>query len=333
MGTSPQTKPQTRGASPGPLARLKSVPDMRPEMAGQAKAGAARRHPVGVGGSLHVQPGTTTAQVHALPGSGSFVAEENRQVPVAVIASYQMPAADPIDAAVLALLQQEKVLKGLLVQRLGPGAYSVEGNRIVVRWAPGASGRSAAELLVSEEHTGTSPSTGKKGSALFSGQDELEQDILEIPLPVYVRQAADVKAALGGLGGANAVSRIPQAQKLSFGGPGVDIQERESADLVVRCASMRQACEEARLREAAAELYNGAPLHQFPQRMTSYQGPIAGSVPVSPTVTQHRELQVYNQKAERPQGGVRLAEFLARIEGRRPPQPSEDSDSDESEGD
>lgn len=255
---------------------------------------------------------------------------------MAVIASYQMPAADPIDAAVMALLQQEKVLKGLIVQRLGPGQYNVEGNRVVVRWAPGMPpGRSAADLLVSEEHTGTSPSAGKKKSALFSGQDELEQDILEIPLPVYLRQAADVKAALGGLGGANAVSRIPQAQKLSFGGPGVDIQERESADLVVRCASMRQACEEARLREAAAELYNGAPPHQFPQRMTSYQGPIAGSAPVSPAALrqQHRELQVYNQQAQRPKGAVRLAEALARIEGRRPPQPSEDSDSDESEGD
>jgi len=252
---------------------------------------------------------------------------------MAVIASYQMPAADPIDAAVVALLQQEKLLKGLIVKRLGPGQYSVEGNRVVVRWAPGMPpGRSAADLLVSEEHTGNSPSAGKKRTALFSGQDELEQDILEIPLPVYLRQAADVKATVGGRGGANAVSRIPQAQKLSFGGPGVGIEERESADLVVRCASMRQACEEARLREAAAELYNGGPPQQFqqhPQRMASWQGPI--SAPCSPAIGSHRELQVYNQQAQRPKGGVRLAEALARLEGRRP-EPSEDSDSDESEG-
>lgn len=334
----PQATPSARGASPGPLTRLQSVPDMRPEMAAFAvQALAARGHPVGPGGSLQVHPGT---MVHAVPGSH----DENRQLPRAVIASYQMPAADPIDAAVVALLQQEKLLKGLIVKRLGPGQYSLEGNRVVVRWAPGMPpGRSAADLLVSEEHTGNSPSAGKRRSALFSGQDELEQDILEIPLPVYLRQAADVKSALGGRGGANAVSRIPQAQKLSFGGPGVGIEERESADLVVRCASMRQACEEARLREAAAELYHGGSPQQFQQhvqRMASWQGPI--SAPCSPAIDSHRELQavtiamkftaqeVYNQQGQRPKGGVRLAEALARIEGRRP-EPSEDSDSDESE--
>jgi len=239
-----------------------------------------------------------------------------------------VPAADPIDAAVLAFLASEKSLEKLNVRRLGPGQYEVDGRRVVTRWAPGVPpGGSAADLLVSEEGVG-SPTNARSIALLVSGVEEKPaQDVMETPLPAYFRQAADVSAALRGFGlGAPAVARIPQEQRLSFQGPGVDVQERESADLMVRCASMKQAVEEARLRAEAAEAYESG---------RGWQGSM--SVPASPGAglpreTFSREMKTWSRAAERPLAASRLADRLARLEGRYEKELfEEEEDTEESE--
>eukprot|EP00440_Ansanella_granifera_P017093 gb/GFBE01018568.1/.p1 GENE.gb/GFBE01018568.1/~~gb/GFBE01018568.1/.p1 ORF type:complete len:553 (+),score=57.34 gb/GFBE01018568.1/:1-1659(+) len=292
------------------LVRLQSVPAI-------SRENPQASRPIIFGGSLHASPG---GSLKAPAGTSAGSLRVSSSVPPnkrggALPHSYTMPAADSIDAAVLAQLQCDPLLCKLVVKRLGPGEYVVDSRHVSIRWAPGVRPGSAADLLVHEAGVGgETPSSD-------SQEDLTSQDAAGMPLPDYLRQAADVNAALG----ASAVSRIPQEKRLSFDAPGIGVEEREHADLMARCASMRQACEEARLRAQAAEAYeSGRPIQWQGQKMTA---------PASPHES-YRDPQAWTKKAERPAGAVRLAQTLARIEGRgsNASEESESSDSDESEG-
>lgn len=128
----------------------------------------------------------------------------------------------------------------LKVRKLGAARYEIDGRRVTMRWKPGSGTQGAAELvlLAREDHEG--------GAKLGE----------EVPLEVYLRSAANVASSLAGPGAA-AVARIPQEKRLTFGGcsASVDSSALENMDVLQRCESMRKACEEAKLREWAAEAY------------------------------------------------------------------------------
>jgi len=155
----------------------------------------------------------------------------------------QQPEAEPADAVDHAVRAQLRTvdpesLSRLMVKRLSAGKYEVDGRRVTIRWGPSTDkGTSdATALLVREDEVG-----GDEGSP-------------ESSLPAYLQQAANVAAALQGrVPGASAVTRIPQEKRLTFGSPGSGALE--SLDVLQRCASMRKACEEARIREKAAQAY------------------------------------------------------------------------------
>jgi len=144
----------------------------------------------------------------------------------------------------------QELLPRLRVKRLGAGKYEVDGRKLSLRWGPRFAGNSqndarGPELLVSEDEV-----AGKEGRADW------------VPLQAYLQQAASVVAALDGrVPGAPAVARIPQEKRLTFDSPGdgptdgVCARNDDGSDVLQRCASMRKACEEARLRERAAEAY------------------------------------------------------------------------------
>merc|ERR1712039_527706 len=95
----------------------------------------------------------------------------------------------------------------------------------------------------------------------------------EMPLLAYLSQAANVAASLSGQrADMPKIARVPKEQRLTF----AESSAHESASTLdiermgnERCESMRLACEQARLREQAAEAYENAahqPRGNFPQR-------------------------------------------------------------------
>jgi len=168
--------------------------------------------------------------------------------------AYQPDPVDSVDIMVSKLLQgmDHEALSRLMVRRLTVGKYEIDGRQVSIYWAPPSGEGSAAadELLVREDEVG-----GEEGSP-------------EVSLPAYLLQAANVAAALRGrVPGASAVTRIPQEKRLTFSTPGSDALE--SLDVLQRCASMRKACEEAALRERAAEAYeNGMQYVPLPTQPT-----------------------------------------------------------------
>ncbi|CAE7226547.1 Prpf4b [Symbiodinium natans] len=96
-----------------------------------------------------------------------------------------------------------------------------------------------------------------------------------------------------------------QEKRLSFDAPGLTVQDREKADLQTRCALMKQAVEEARLRAEAAEAY---------EKGVTFAS--SGSLGASSPLTVSQAVGKWCKKAERPESCVRLAEALARLESR-----------------
>jgi len=152
--------------------------------------------------------------------------------------------ADNIDLVDQVVWQQlmgldQDSLVHLRVRRCGANRYELDGRNVILRWGPRGES-DPSELFVREE-----------------GQADW------VPLQAYIQQAANVAAALKGrVPGAPAVARIPQEKRLTFGSPGASddfaggsINMEECLDVLQRCASMRKACEEAKLRERAAEAY------------------------------------------------------------------------------
>jgi len=92
-------------------------------------------------------------------------------------------------------------------------------------------------------------------------------DSSELPVNAYLAQAAHVAASLSGCAkGLSAVGRIPQERRLTF---------RENANAestakiddpqshIERVSSMRLACEQAKIREQAAAVYELARPHSW----------------------------------------------------------------------
>lgn len=152
---------------------------------------------------------------------------------------YQADAADPLDlmlAAGLATLDRASASK-LMLRRLGGGRYEIDGRRVTLRW-------------------------GDCGGApgLVACEDEVkDQD--PMPLTAYLSQAANVAASLcGQRADMPKIARIPKEQRLTFADKGAKDSIGTAAlklDDVgnERCESMRIACEQAMLREQAAEAY------------------------------------------------------------------------------
>lgn len=155
------------------------------------------------------------------------------------VCHYEATPEDDLDVQVsLQLMAFDRSLAAdLLMRRLGPGEYELDGRRVRVSWAPATEG-GIAELLVQE--------------ATREG-DEVDGECAKMPLLAYFKQVADVAASLGGRSvGAPTVARVPVKERLTFtAGPQNTIDDMG----MERLRSMRVACEQARLREHAAEEY------------------------------------------------------------------------------
>lgn len=174
----------------------------------------------------------------------------------------------------LATLEQETSC-GLAVRHVGLGCYDIEGQRVHLRWgpAPSSGGRPSC--------SGASSPRGDKNinMELFVCEDQGSGvgagTVAEMPLPAYLRHCRDIKAAVSfrdSVPGAPAMSCIPQDMRLTFYGGSceVAVAEEMASDGELdgharRCASMRKACEEARIREEAALAFNAKrPLSHAP---------------------------------------------------------------------
>jgi len=160
----------------------------------------------------------------------------------------------------------QELLPRLRVKRLGACKYEVDGRKLSLRWGPRCGGNDRGPRFGgrSESYDGTNQNYAK-GPELFVSEDEVagKEGLADwVPLQAYLQQAASVVAALDGrMPGAPAVARIPQEKRLTFDSPGngatdgAGARNDDGTDVLQRCASMRKACEEARLRERAAEAY------------------------------------------------------------------------------
>lgn len=155
--------------------------------------------------------------------------------------NYEADPDDELDVQVsLQLMTLDPNLAScLLMRRLGPGEYELDGRRVRVIWARPPAQGGTPELLVHE--------------ATREGL-EAEGVCTEILLLAYLKQVADIAASLGGRSaGAPMVARVPVKERLTFNtGPQGAIDDTG----LERLRSMRMACEQARLREHAAEEYD-----------------------------------------------------------------------------
>lgn len=159
--------------------------------------------------------------------------------PVCAI-DYDPDPMDPIDMELSWHLMStdHTALSKLTLHRLEPGEYAIDSRLVSIHWgtfAALAGPCRSAELLVSE------------------GREDGDWDSLETPLAVYLRQALDVAASLGGhaSSGAPAVARVPAEERLSFFNIPAVSPAADADDERVAC--MKRACQEARLRELAVE--------------------------------------------------------------------------------
>lgn len=163
---------------------------------------------------------------------------------------YVADGADPIDLMLsvgLSSLDRHTSSK-LVLRRLCMGKYEIDGRRVSLKWTDQG---------------------GQPG--LLVCEDEVADKGSEMPLLAYLSQAANVAASLsGGRADMPKIAAVPKEQRLTFAeetteqNSTLDVERREGNE---RCESMRIACEQARLREQAAEAYtNGMYGHHPPQR-------------------------------------------------------------------
>lgn len=162
--------------------------------------------------------------------------------------SYVADASDPIDLMLtvgLSTLDRGTSSK-LMLRRLAMGRYEIDGRRVSLRWTD----------------QGGNP-------GLLVGEDEVADKGSEMPLLAYLSQAANVAASLsGGRADMPKIARIPKEQRLTFAEEVTESTSTLDVERVgnERCESMRIACEQARLREQAAEAYESGMFAQFPPR-------------------------------------------------------------------
>jgi len=174
---------------------------------------------------------------------------------------YEADPTDAIDSQLsihLSCLDRHTTVN-LLLQRLRPGDYMFDGRRVRLYWGPCSGLSGTSEVLVRED----------------------DSNMMATPLAAYLRQVLDVKASLNGHNvGAPAVTRVPQDMRLTF----MD-SEHNSVDVtdpgnMERVRSMQVACEQARLREQAAEAYELAQLIPYASRGTRHVLPSPGPATV-----------------------------------------------------
>jgi len=161
---------------------------------------------------------------------------------------YVADGVDPIDLMLsvgLSSLDRTTSSK-LVMRRLGMGKYEIDGRRVSLKWADQG---------------------GQPG--LMVCEDEVVDKGSEMPLLAYLSQAANVAASLsGGRADMPKIACVPKEQRLTFA---EEVPEQISTLEVERvgnerCESMRIACEQARLREQAAEAYTNGMYGQRQQR-------------------------------------------------------------------
>lgn len=159
---------------------------------------------------------------------------------------------DPIDlmmCSALGALDRDAASK-LVLRRIAVGKYEIDGRQISIRWGEvdGMPG-----LLACED-------------------DVKDSAAAEIPLISYLNQAANVAASLcGQRADMPRIARIPKEQRLTF----ADNNSTDSTAALKldslgneRCESMRIACEQALLREQAAEAYELRMVNPFARSKT-----------------------------------------------------------------
>lgn len=158
-------------------------------------------------------------------------------MPPCPASTYAADPTDPIDmmlAAGLCCLDRAAANR-LTLRRLGVGRYEIDGRRVSLKWSePG----SPPGIVVQED-------------------DVHDSHESTVPLPAYLKQAANVATSLSGLQrDLPRIARVPKEQRLTF----ADVKGSETHAAIEqsgneRCESMRIACEQARLREQAAQAY------------------------------------------------------------------------------
>lgn len=144
---------------------------------------------------------------------------------------------DDIDKELAAILKEfnQDASSSLKVRRIGDGDYEIDGRRVRLCWTP-ASKEGGRELIVQE-----------------GGQSD--EDTTDTPLTTYLQQAVDVAASLHGRAeGSPVVARVPADKRMTFVAPS-KVSDDPSIE---RVRSMQVACEQARLREHAAEAYESS---------------------------------------------------------------------------
>eukprot|EP00927_Polykrikos_kofoidii_P038432 TRINITY_DN32778_c0_g1_i1.p1 TRINITY_DN32778_c0_g1~~TRINITY_DN32778_c0_g1_i1.p1 ORF type:complete len:435 (-),score=34.98 TRINITY_DN32778_c0_g1_i1:35-1339(-) len=186
-----------------------------------------------VAGTVPIRPEVEPARTSSV----SFVKGTDCNVVPACF--YQADTRDPVDTQLAELLMgyDQSCRESLWIGRVRPGEYELGGRRVKISQATGLYG-GRDELVVREQGEAVGNVDGGAGT----------------PLSIYLRQVADVAAHLAGCSdGAPAVARVPTDQRLTF----APLQTPVSSDPVAeRVRSMRVACEQARLREHAAEEYH-----------------------------------------------------------------------------
>mmetsp|Transcript_42548 Transcript_42548/g.132752 ORF Transcript_42548/g.132752 Transcript_42548/m.132752 type:complete len:803 (+) Transcript_42548:1-2409(+) len=179
------------------------------------------------------------------PQHGAVAGPSPNPVPAS---HYVADGADPIDLMLsVGLSSLDRCTSSkLMLRRLGMGRYEIDGRRVSLKWTDqgGQPGLSVCEDEVTD-----------KGS--------------EMPLLAYLSQAANVAASLsGGRADMPKISRVPKEQRLTFAEEATESTSTLDVERVgnERCESMRIACEQARLREQAAEAYESGKYAQYPQR-------------------------------------------------------------------
>mmetsp|Transcript_127595 Transcript_127595/g.367109 ORF Transcript_127595/g.367109 Transcript_127595/m.367109 type:complete len:382 (+) Transcript_127595:187-1332(+) len=156
---------------------------------------------------------------------------------------YEADPFDDIDLCLCAHLRglDRAFVSSLLLRRFGIGDYELDGKRVRLKWCNTGDAGSDEE--------------GADRTLVVKEGDEGDPTACEMPLLAYLQQVADVAASLGGRSaGAPLVARVPAHQRLTF----TAVAPPQPVDDmgVERLRSMRMACEQARLREQAAEEYD-----------------------------------------------------------------------------
>lgn len=176
-------------------------------------------------------------QVPFANGTDDDVETKHVQNGLGLALFYQADASDPIDSQLSQHLAELDFLTGanLAIRRLQPGEYMVAGKRACLFWDD------EDQLIVCEA----------------TDDSEDASSGIETPLPAYLQQAAGVAALLSGHSvGASPVTRVPKTSRLSFPDAPLPLTSDDGGADRVKC--MKVACEQARLREQAAGMYEQA---------------------------------------------------------------------------